>query len=78
MVGNPVVRGGTVDLALMSTELAYLSGLQLVTAAQRQGINRRANKMGVEHLLFFRMPGDRLRAKRRAEVADLCPTSCQS
>ena len=78
MVGNPVVRGGTVDLALMSTELAYLAGLQLVTAAQRQGINRRANKMGVEHLLFFRKPGDRLRAKRRAEVADLCPTSCQS
>lgn len=78
MVGNPVVRGGTVDLALMSTELAHLAGLQLVTEAQRQGINRRANKMGVEHLLFFRKPGDRLRAKRRAAVADSSSTPCQS
>ena len=78
MVGNPVVRGETVDLAVMSRELAHLAGLQSVTATERQGINRRANKMGMEHLLFFRKPGDCFRAKRRAEVAGSSSTSSQA
>jgi hypothetical protein len=56
MVGNPVVRGQTVDLAAMTISLAQEAGLQLVVQTERQGINRRANKMGSEHLLFFGKP----------------------
>lgn len=54
MVGNPVVRGEVVNLAEMTLKLACDAGLKLAARAERQGINRRANKMGVEHLLFFR------------------------
>jgi DNA modification methylase len=53
MVGNPVVRGELVDLADMTIELAEQSGFELVTRTTRSGVNRRANKMGAEHLLFF-------------------------
>jgi SAM-dependent methyltransferase len=54
MVGNPVVRGKAVDLASMTISLAADAGLELVAQAARNGLNRRANKMGQEHLLFFR------------------------
>jgi len=54
MVGNPVVRGELIDLAEMTIDLAGRHGLQLMVRTERKGINRRANKMGAEHLLFFR------------------------
>lgn len=53
MVGNPVVRGEVVDLAKMTIDLANQAGLDLLTRTERNGVNRRANKMGAEHLLFF-------------------------
>ena len=56
MVGNPVVRGETVNLARMTVRHACEAGLELATRTERSGINRRANKMGAEQLLFFRKP----------------------
>ena len=56
MVGNPVVRGQLVDLAQMTLKLATNAGLEFAARTKRQGVNRRANKMGIEHLLFFRKP----------------------
>ena len=53
MVGNPIVRGEIVNLAKMTLDLACDAGLELAARTQRQGVNRRANKMGGEHLLFF-------------------------
>ena len=57
MVGNPTVRGEVIDLANMSVEFAQSAGLDLVARTTREGSNRRANKMGSEHLLFFRKRG---------------------
>jgi len=54
MVGNPVVRGEVIDLGQMTIDLASQAGLKLIVRAERKGVNRRANKMGAEHLLFFR------------------------
>ena len=59
MVGNPIVRGRIVDLAEMTLKLAVDAGLELAARAERYGINRRANNMGTEHLLFFRKPSDK-------------------
>ena len=56
MVGNPIVRGKIVDLVQMTLRLACDTGLELAARAERRGINRRANNMGAEHLLFFRKP----------------------
>lgn len=56
MVGNPVVRGEVVDLAEMTLTLASQAGFEPVVRTERQGMNRRANKMGAEHLLFFQKP----------------------
>ena len=56
MLGSPIVRGEVVDLPQMSVRLACEAGLELATRTRRQGMNRRANKMGAEHLLFFRKP----------------------
>jgi hypothetical protein len=53
MVGNPVVRGNIVDLAEMTVDLAHAAGFTLAARTERRAINRRANKMGGEHLLFF-------------------------
>ncbi len=53
MVGNPVVKGSVVDLAHMTRALAVEAGFRMVAATSRKGINRRANKMGEEALLFF-------------------------
>ena len=56
MVGNPIVRGEIVNLAQMTLQLACDAGLELAVRTERLGINRRANNMGAEHLLFFRKP----------------------
>jgi len=56
MVGHPTVKGEVVNLADMTTELACVAGFELAAEATRQGVNRRANKMGDESLLFFRKP----------------------
>lgn len=58
MVGNPIVRGEIVNLAQMTLDLACDTGLELAARTQRHGINRRANNMGAEHLLFFRKPSE--------------------
>ena len=59
MVGNPIVRREIVDLAQMTLTLACDAGLELVARTERHGVNRRANKMGAEHLLFFRKPSEK-------------------
>lgn len=56
LVGNPIVRGEIVDLVQMTLKLAGAAGLELAAHTERRGINRRANNMGAEHLLFFRKP----------------------
>jgi tRNA G10 N-methylase Trm11 len=57
MVGNPVVRGAKIDLRQITIDLAEDAGLEHIAAAERFGVNRRANKMGSEFLLFFQKPG---------------------
>lgn len=57
MVGDPVVRGVVVDLAAMTRELTGSVGFVEITSTTRRGINRRANKMSHETLLFFEKPG---------------------
>ncbi|BDH62878.1 DNA methyltransferase C1 [Lysinibacillus sp. PLM2] len=53
MVGNPVVKGEKIDLGLMTKKLCHEVGFKLIVETTRNGINRRANKMGEEFLLFF-------------------------
>lgn len=53
MVGNPVVKGELIDLAKMSREMAVEAGFRYTVETSRVGVNRRANKMGAETLLFF-------------------------
>lgn len=53
MVGDPVVKGKQVDLAKMTHDFAIDVGFKHVVTTTRNGINRRANKMGHETLLFF-------------------------
>jgi SAM-dependent methyltransferase len=53
VVGDPVVRGKVVDLARMTRELAAASGFVEIAFALRSGVNRRANKMSHETILFF-------------------------
>lgn len=54
MTGNPVVKGVEVDLSAMTIQLTQAAGLTLIGHTQRSGINRRANKMGIEDLMFFK------------------------
>ena len=56
MVGNPTVRGELVDLAEMTLQFGNDVGFELIARAERYGVNRRANTMGPEYLLFFRKP----------------------
>jgi hypothetical protein len=56
MVGNPVVKGRVVDLARITHETAVAVGFVETAATRRRGINRRANKMAHETLLFFQKP----------------------
>lgn len=53
MVGNPLVRGERIDLAKITVELSAKAGFTPLAHTTRQGVNRRANKMGDEDLLFF-------------------------
>lgn len=53
MVGNPVVKGKLIDLGKMTHEFAIEVGFKHVITTTRKGMNRRANKMGDEILLFF-------------------------
>jgi hypothetical protein len=56
MVGNPVVKGTMIDLAELTIKLAAHAGFRFSVRTERKGVNRRANKMGSEHLLFFQKP----------------------
>jgi len=56
MVGDPVVRGVVVDLADITREKAGAAGFVETAARTRHGMNRRANKMAHETLLFFEKP----------------------
>jgi len=53
MVGNPKVKGSVIDLVQMTEDLAHEAGFQIICKTFRTGMNRRANKMGAETLLFF-------------------------
>lgn len=53
LIGDPTVKGELVDLANMTRSLSREVGFELVAEKKRNGINRRANKMGPETLLFF-------------------------
>lgn len=53
MVGDPVVKGKFIDLADMTHRFAVEAGFKHVVTTTRNGVNRRANKMGHETLLFF-------------------------
>ncbi len=53
LIGSPTVKGERIDLAEMSIELAEESGFKLDARASRPGMNRRANLMGEETVLFF-------------------------
>jgi hypothetical protein len=48
LTGNPTVRGEVIDLVAMTTDIAKSLGLSLSYTADRQGVNRRANKMDLE------------------------------
>ena len=54
LVGSPTVSGKRIDLAEMSKELADAAGFGTVISAVREGMNRRANLMSQEDVLFFR------------------------
>lgn len=54
LVGDPTVKGEVVDLAQMTKELAEEVGFRFVVEKKRNGVNRRANKMGAETLLFLK------------------------
>ncbi len=54
MVGHPLVKGVRVDLSEITRQLALEAGFEEFAFTTRQGVNRRANKMGDEDLLFFR------------------------
>ena len=53
LIGDPTVRGEIVDLAKTTKDLSTKVGFRLVVEKKRNGINRRANKMGPETALFF-------------------------
>lgn len=54
LVGTPTVRGTLVDMASMTKKFCADARLHLEAEAHRTGVNRRANLMGHETLLFFR------------------------
>ena len=54
VLGNPTVRGARIDLCRMAKRNASSLGFGLAAEHHRRGINRRANLMGRESLLFFR------------------------
>lgn len=56
MVGNPVVRAQMVDLSRITREFCRSAGFVELGVASRRGVNRRANKMGREALIFVEKP----------------------
>jgi tRNA G10 N-methylase Trm11 len=54
LLGNPTVKGKEIDLPKMAKSLARKNGFDIVEVVKRKGINRRANLLGNESLLFFR------------------------
>jgi DNA modification methylase len=54
MVGNPTIRGKVVDLKELTLELAIPIGFKEEIVFYRNGINKRANLMGKESLIFLR------------------------
>jgi len=54
MVGNPTVKGKKIDLRQMTTEIGNKVGFSVAAEGKRKGVNRRANLMGEESLLFLR------------------------
>lgn len=53
LIGDPTVKGEFIDLAQRTKELANEVGFNMIAEKKRTGVNRRANKMGAETLLFF-------------------------
>ncbi len=53
LLGNPTVKGERVDLSRMAVDFATEVGFEVKSIQKRSGINRRANLMGEETLLFF-------------------------
>lgn len=56
LIGDPVVKGVKIDLREMTMMHAASAGFEPVAEARRNGMNRRSNQMGHEHLLFFKKP----------------------
>lgn len=56
MVGNPVIKGETINLSNMTMDIAIEAGFLFTASSFRKGINRRANKMGEETIYFFQKP----------------------
>lgn len=54
LVGSPTVRGEKIDLTAASIKYAEEAKFRLDTELTRKGVNRRANLMGEESMLFFR------------------------
>jgi len=53
LLGNPTVDAQRIDLSSMAEEMASNKNFKLIAKYQRKGMNRRANLMGREDLLFF-------------------------
>ena len=53
LLGSPIVKGIRADLPAMAVRLAQSAGFTLAVRQERAGINRRANLMGEESILFF-------------------------
>lgn len=53
LVGNPTVRGQVVDLIKLTVDIAESIGFELWAQHSRAAVNRRANLMGREGLLFL-------------------------
>jgi len=53
LLGNPTVKGNRINLSEMAQNICKSTGFKQIIIHSREGINRRANKMGSEALLFF-------------------------
>jgi hypothetical protein len=56
LVGHPLVKGERINLGEMTIRLATEAGFLLQARGERIGVNRRANKMGSEDILFLHKP----------------------
>ncbi|MFC1890864.1 DNA methyltransferase [Thermodesulfobacteriota bacterium] len=54
LLGNPTVKGEKVDLAQMAKVISKSLGFSLIAQHYRNGVNKRANLMSKESLLFFK------------------------